>query len=172
MRGFSSPGGIPLMLIRRNALFVVALLALGLAGVALGGVTSGSSHRAKATTINVSVTDGKMTLATKSLPAGKVILVVANKGKQTHGLAIQGTGFALKKTPVIAVGKTATLTVTLKAGQYFVWDPIHSSMTNSKALTVKDATAGTLPSAGGATTTTSSSGGGHLDPNYDDGHGT
>ena len=40
---------------------------------------------------------------------------------------------------MIAVGKTASLTVTLKAGQYFVWDPIHSSMTNSKALTVKDA---------------------------------
>ena len=98
--------------------------------------------------------------------------MVANKGKQTHGLAIQGTGFALKKTPVIAVGKTATLTVTLKAGQYFVWDPVHSSMTNSKSLTVKDATAslGVQPSAGG-TTTPSSSGGGQLDPNYDDGHG-
>jgi len=145
-----------------------------LAGVALGGVTSGSSIRAKATTINVSVTDGKLTLATKSLPAGKVILVVANKGKQTHGLAIQGTGFAVKKTPVIAVGKTASLTVTLKAGQYFVWDPVHSSMTNSKSLTVKDATTGlgVQPSAGGTTTTPSSSGGGQLDPNYDDGHGT
>src|SRR5262245_52111780 len=132
------------MLIRRNALFVVALLALGLAGTAFAGV---ASHSAKATTITVSITDGKLTVGTKSLPAGKVSRVGANKGKQTHGLAIAGAGFATKKTPVIAVGKTATLTLTLKAGQYFIWDSVHSSMAKAKPLVVNGAATSSLPSA-------------------------
>src|SRR5262245_31421063 len=152
------------MLDRKNVVNAVGVLALGVAGVAIAGVSSGSSSGATATKVNVSVLDGKLTLSPTSLPAGKVILVVSNKGKMTHGLAIMGTGFAPKQTPKIAVGKTATLTVNLKAGKYHLWDPVQSSMSHAKFITVKaPATTGSTKTGGsgsGGTVTMPSTGGG------------
>ena len=42
-----------------------------------------------------------------------------------------------KRTPAIGVGKTVRLTVTLTAGKYHMWDPVTSSMSHAKFITVK-----------------------------------
>src|SRR5215213_9468622 len=139
---------------RKNVVVAISVLAFGLAGVAFAGVGTHTTARAGATLIDVSLLDGgKVRLSTTSLPAGKLTLVVVNKGKQTHGLAIMGNGLAPKRTATIAVGKTARLTVTVKAGMYHLWDPVRSSMSHAKFLTVKSAT-----SSGGSSS--GSSGGG------------
>ena len=64
-------------------------------------------------------------------------LVVVNKGTKKHALAIMGETMSPKRTPTIAAGKTARLTVTLAAGKYHMWDPVTSSMSHAKFLTVK-----------------------------------
>ena len=121
---------------RKNIVLAVALLGLGIAGVALAGVNAGAV-RATSSQINVSVLEGKLAVSATTIAEGKVTFVVVNKGKLTHGLAIMGTGLSPKRTPTIAIGKTARLTVTLKAGKYHIWDPVRSSMSHAKFLTVQ-----------------------------------
>jgi hypothetical protein len=140
---------------RTNVVLATALLGLGLAGIALAGVSTGSSRTAGATEVNVVVMDGKLTVSPLKLTAGKVTLVAVNKGKLTHGLAIMGNGLPPKRTPTIAVGKIARLTVTLKAGMYHVWDPVRSSMSHAKYLTVGKA----ATSVGSGSSASGSSGG-------------
>ena len=48
-----------------------------------------------------------------------------------------GETMSPKRTPAIGVGKTARLTVTLSAGKYHMWDPVTSSMSHAKFITVK-----------------------------------
>jgi hypothetical protein len=146
---------------RKNVVLAISVLACGLAGVALAGVGTHSTTRAGATVIDVSVLDGgKVKLSATSLPAGKLTLVVVNKGKLTHGLAIMGNGLSPKRTATLAVGKSARLVVTVKAGMYHVWDPVRSSMSHAKFLTVKAAAAA------------SSSGGSYGGGSYGGGAGT
>jgi nitrite reductase (NO-forming) len=63
-------------------------------------------------TIQATETEFKIALAPSSLKVGPVTFVVKNAGKIPHDLAIVGG----PKTPLIAPGKSATLTTTLKAG--------------------------------------------------------
>jgi uncharacterized cupredoxin-like copper-binding protein len=90
-----------------------ALGALALAVSAFGGPSR------QAASANVSVTAGKpselrFTLAPKSVAKGAVVFKVSNKGKLQHDFKISG-----KKTPKLAAGKKATLSVTFKrAGRY------------------------------------------------------
>jgi uncharacterized membrane protein YgcG len=148
---------------RRNAALAIALLALGLTGVALAGVTTRTAETA-GSLLNISVRDGGLTVSTKTLSSGKVTLVVVNKGTKKHGLAIMGTGFAPKRTPTIAAGKTARLVVTLKAGRYHVWDPVTSSMSRATYLTVKAPVAAKSSGGGGTGGTSSGSGAGSSYP--------
>jgi Cupredoxin-like domain len=134
---------------RKNIALAIALLGLGLAGVALAGVNGGSGSGDASSEISILVRDGRLSVSPTSFPAGKITLVVVNKGKTTHGLAIMGTGLSPKRTPAIPVGKTARLTVTLKAGSYHVWDPVQSSMSHAKMLTAKPSTAKASTGSGG-----------------------
>jgi iron uptake system EfeUOB component EfeO/EfeM len=147
---------------RKNAVIAVALLALGLAGVALAGVATGSSHSAAGavTELRVSVLDSRVSFLAKALPAGKVTLVVSNKGTKKHALAIMGDTMMAKRTPAIGVGKTVRLTVTLEAGKYHMWDPVTSSMSHAKFITVKAPKTSSGGSSGGSagTGSTGSSG--------------
>jgi plastocyanin len=60
--------------------------------------------------------------ALKPLPGGKVTFEVTNTGKVPHDLAIEGGKIAgPTKTPAIAPGKTATLTVSLEHGTYTLY---------------------------------------------------
>jgi Cupredoxin-like domain len=160
VRGYLPAGKEIAVIARKNVALAIALLGLGLAGVALAGVSSGSGASAGSSEISVAVRDGKLSVSPTSFPAGKITLVVVNKGKMTHGLAIMGTGLSPKRTPAIPVGKTARLTVTLKAGMYHVWDPVRSSMSHATMLKAKSSTTAKSGggSGGGAIVITSGSG--------------
>ena len=150
---------------KRNIVLAIALLGLGIVGGAFAGVSTGSKVGAGSTQVNVSVLEGKLTVSATTLPTGTITLVVVNKGKLTHGIAIMGTGLSPKQTPTLAIGKTARLTVTLKAGTYHIWDPVRSSMSHAKVLTVKAPKAssggsGSGGSSGGYVVTGSGSGSG------------
>jgi uncharacterized cupredoxin-like copper-binding protein len=96
---------------------IISLLALGLAGAAIVlAVTpfaGAHSSSAKATTIKVTAKEYKFILSKKSAPHGKVVFKVVNKGVIAHDFKIAG-----KKTKLLAKGKSATLTVTLKKGKH------------------------------------------------------
>lgn len=72
---------------------------------------------AKGTTVQVTETEFKIALGTRSVKAGPVTFVVKNAGKIQHDLAIQGGA----KTPLIDPGSSATLTATLKKGATTVY---------------------------------------------------
>jgi nitrite reductase (NO-forming) len=84
---------------------LVAALAMVLALPALGTT--------KTTTVTVAAKEFKFTLSKRSVPHGKVIFKVTNRGKLAHDFSIAG-----HKTPLIKAGKSATLTVTLKKGSW------------------------------------------------------
>jgi len=156
---------------RRNSLVAIALLALGLAGVALAGVT-GRTASGTGTELKVSVLDGRVSFATATLPAGKVTLVVVNRGTKKHALAIMGETMSPKRTPTIGVGKTARLVVTLAAGKYHMWDPVTSSMSHARFITVKppaksSSGGGGSTTPGGASSSGTGTGGGGMDPGMD-----
>jgi hypothetical protein len=60
------------------------------------------------TTVLVTLTDSNVTFTPSTAPAGTVVFKVANKGKAARNFTI-----GHKRTPKIAAGKSATLTVTL-----------------------------------------------------------
>ena len=113
------------------------------AGVALAGMTAVPTAGTAPPIVNVTLREGKMKaaptirLSATTLPAGPITLVVANRGRTAHGLAIMGNGLSSRRTPILAAGRTARLTVTLKAGSYHVWDPVQSTMSRAQMLTVK-----------------------------------
>jgi len=79
---------------------------------------SASSH-----TIKVQESEFKIQLpALKTLAPGKYTFDVTNAGKIPHDLAIEGGKIAgPSKTPTIAAGKTAKLTVALEKGSYTLY---------------------------------------------------
>jgi uncharacterized cupredoxin-like copper-binding protein len=96
---------------------VQRLTRAGLFGVLVLALVAPAFASSQAST--VSVTAGKpselrFTLSKKSVAKGKVAFKVVNKGATSHDFKIAG-----KKTPLLARGKSATLTVTFKkAGRY------------------------------------------------------
>jgi uncharacterized cupredoxin-like copper-binding protein len=93
--------------IRLLSVFAAVVVASALAGPAFAA-------RAHATaTIKVTATEFKFTLSPSTVTHGTVTFTVVNKGKLPHDFKIAG-----KTTPMIQPGKSAKLTVTLKAGKY------------------------------------------------------
>jgi iron uptake system component EfeO len=80
-----------------------------------GSALAAQSHPvAKQATITVTATEFKFKLSKTSAPKGSVTFKVVNKGKTIHDFKING-----KKTPPIAPGKSASLTVKFaKAGKF------------------------------------------------------
>jgi hypothetical protein len=142
---------------RFHLLLVVGVLAVGLGGVALAQAALSSSAQVKVTLL-----DGKLKISETSVAAGVLTLVATNDGKLTHGLGIAGTGLTVRRTPVLASGKTARLVVTVKAGMYRLWDSVRSNPSQGAMLMVKSAArAGTTGStAGGKAVSGGSSGAG------------
>lgn len=95
------------------------LAAAGVLLVSAVVVLPAGARTTHASATTVTVTAGKpsefrFTLSTKTVPKGSVTFKVTNKGSITHDFTING-----KKTPNLAPGKSATLTVTFKkAGNY------------------------------------------------------
>jgi uncharacterized cupredoxin-like copper-binding protein len=115
----------------RVSLFVAALVAV--VGVVAGPSLAARSHSA-GTAVTVTATEFKFKLSKTSVPHGSVTFTVKNAGHVGHDFKIGG-----KKTPVIAPGKSAKLTVTLKAGKqaYLCTVPGHAAAGMKGKLTVK-----------------------------------
>ncbi len=95
-----------------NRLAAVAAVVIALACVAAPALAA-RSH-AVGTNVTVTATEFKFKLSTSTAAKpGAVTFTVVNKGKLAHDFKIAG-----KKTPLINPGKSAKLTVTLKAGKY------------------------------------------------------
>jgi uncharacterized cupredoxin-like copper-binding protein len=112
----------------RRAVGVFVLAALGAGGLAAGVLASGSgtapAARDATSRVTVTATEFKFAFSKKTVPVGTVIFKVVNKGKISHDFKIGG-----KKTPTLAPGKSATLTVkfTKKARyQYICTLPGHA----------------------------------------------
>ncbi|MFL6016655.1 MAG: cupredoxin domain-containing protein [Gaiellaceae bacterium] len=97
----------------RRSLFFLALLSVGVAGVAAAFAypAIGARSSASATvTVKVTATDFKFKLSRSSVPVGTtVIFKVTNKGKIGHDFKING-----KKTPLINPGQTKSVKVVFK----------------------------------------------------------
>jgi len=106
----------------KRAVAVIALTALGLAGLGAGvfvarGNASPTAPQAQVVAkVTVVATDFKFKLSKSKVPKGVVIFTVKNKGKILHDFKIAG-----KKTPLIKPGKSAKLRVTLTKNGRFTY---------------------------------------------------
>jgi uncharacterized cupredoxin-like copper-binding protein len=115
----------------RVSLFVAAIVAV--VGVDAGPSLAARSHSA-GTAVTVTATEFKFKLSKTSVPHGSVTFTVKNAGHVAHDFKIGG-----KKTPLISPGKSAKLTVTLKAGgqAYLCTVPGHAAAGMKGKLSVK-----------------------------------
>jgi uncharacterized cupredoxin-like copper-binding protein len=97
-----------------------------------GAALAAPAH--KTATVTVIATEFKFKLAPSTAKAGSVMFNILNKGKLSHDFTIGG-----KKSAMIAPGKSARLTVTLKAGKYpySCTVPGHAAAGMKGTLTVK-----------------------------------
>jgi uncharacterized cupredoxin-like copper-binding protein len=103
--------------------FSLTLSLLAVFGVLAAPALGGRAH-STATAVTVTATEFKFKLSKASVPHGTVTFTVVNKGKVAHDFKIAG-----KKTALIKPGKSAKLTVILKAGKasYLCTVPGHAA---------------------------------------------
>ena len=90
----------------RRKVIITALVGAALAVAVPATVATAHTQSAKATTINVAMSEFKFKLSKASAPKGTVNFKVTNKGQVPHDFKING-----KKTKLLSPGKTATLTI-------------------------------------------------------------
>jgi uncharacterized cupredoxin-like copper-binding protein len=92
----------------------ISAIAVLVAAKVAAPAASASTSSATVRHITVTMTDFKFKLSASTVPVGTVIFTVINRGKTAHNFKIDG-----KKTPLMAPGKRATLTVLFtKKGRY------------------------------------------------------
>ena len=166
---------------RRIGLIALAVAAIGLVVTGCGSSKKKSSA-STTTTPTTSTTPttpaaGASTVALSADPGGAIAFVkntaAAKAGKVTflmknpsssglqHGIAVEGNGVD-KDGPIVAAGKTSTLTVTLKKGKYTFYCPFdnHKNMGMKGTLTVGSSSSSSSgsSSSGGSSGGSSSSG--------------
>jgi uncharacterized cupredoxin-like copper-binding protein len=116
----------------RLCLAAVVLVALG--AVVFGVPSLGATVHKPATVVTVTATEFKFKLSRKTVPHGKVVFTLVDKGKLAHNFWIGG-----KRTPLVSPGKRAKLTVTLKAGKqtYLCTVPGHAAAGMKGTLVVR-----------------------------------
>jgi uncharacterized cupredoxin-like copper-binding protein len=158
------------------ALASTALVAVGLAACGSSSNDNSSSKKtstgsttpaAAAHSVRLSADEGGgLYFKPKKLGAkpGTVTLVMKNPGSSglMHGIAVEGHGVD-KDGPVVAPGKTSTVTVSLKAGSYEFYCPFDSHKAKGMKGTL---TVGSSSAASAATNTTTSGSGGNSKPGY------
>ena len=94
----------------------------------------GARTHAAAAAVTVTASEFKFKLSKLSVPHGKVVFTVVNKGKLPHDFKING-----KKTSLVSPGKSTKLTITFKAGKYkyLCTVPGHAAAGMKGTLTVK-----------------------------------
>jgi plastocyanin len=96
----------------RFSMRIAALAASVVALVMVATPALAARSHATGKAITVTATEFKFKLSATSAPHGAVTFTVVNKGKIPHDFKIDG-----KKTPLLLPGKSAKLSVTLKAGK-------------------------------------------------------
>src|SRR5882762_1144503 len=118
------------------------LLCLSLALQCLVSPRADADGDPKPSTVQVSLTEWKVSLAPRAVPPGSVVFKVTNSGKVPHALEIEGRGVE-KSTSRIALGASATLTMVLRAGTYEAYCPVgkgsHKMLGMMNHLSVGDA---------------------------------
>jgi hypothetical protein len=99
------------------------LLCLSLALECIVSPRANAAERQKSSTVQVSLSEWKVSLTPKSVPPGPVVFEVSNSGTISHALEIEGRGVE-KSTSRITPGATATLSLDLRAGTYEAYCPI------------------------------------------------
>jgi nitrite reductase (NO-forming) len=135
---------------RRHVARVGVLLVCAGGGLVVAAIAF-ATPRAGVTKVTVTATEFTFAMSRTTVPVGKVIFTVVNRGKIGHDFVIAG-----KKTPVIAPGKKATLVVVFKKKRRYAYAcnlPGHAAagMKGTLAVGVKASTGATTT---GATTTT------------------
>ena len=94
--------------------------------------TPTASAAAPAEARNVTATEGEMyiELSESSFTPGSYTIEVVNEGNATHDLVVERDGQDVAATETIAPGASATLTVTLEAGEYV----FYCSIANHRAM--------------------------------------
>ncbi len=105
------------------------LIAAGLIAGALAGCGATTTVGA-AGTLQVAVTEYRITPQAVRAAAGPLTIVVHNDGRLSHNLVISGGGVVDASTPPIAPGHWTELVATLPAGRY----QMASSLLSDQAL--------------------------------------
>ena len=106
-----------------RAVHPIYLLCFGLALTCAVPRRAVAEEKANPSTVQVNLSEWKISLSPSAVPPGPVVLEVVNTGKVPHALEIEGRGVE-KTTPRLAPGASATLTLDLRAGVYAVYCPI------------------------------------------------
>ncbi len=105
---------------RRAAIALTVTAAVGVAGIA--GVATAAKQAATKPPAKRALTASGTALAfnkkTLTAPRGRVQLVLTNKARIPHNVAIRGNGLAAKKGKVVGQGKTSSVTAAVKPGKY------------------------------------------------------
>src|SRR6185436_4298152 len=110
---------------RMNPMHAIPLQAaagLMFAGLTLAAVPALRTRDDPASVI-VKLSEWKVGLSQSTVTAGTVTFTVANTGTVPHAFEVEGQGIE-QETKVIQPGSSATLTLTLKPGNYDVYCPV------------------------------------------------
>jgi hypothetical protein len=105
-------------------------------GVVAGPAVAGRSTARAAAQVKVTFTDSTFRLSNTNLQSGPTTFVVVNRGKHRHVFSIKGPGVKGAHSATLASGRTAKLTVTLRAGAYVLSDPVGLGVYNVQFLDV------------------------------------
>jgi uncharacterized cupredoxin-like copper-binding protein len=113
--------------------------------------TTATTATGQGTTVQVTESEFKIVLASTQLKAGQLTFDVKNDGKIPHDVAIAGTS---DRTKLIPPGSSATLTVTLKPGNYELYCTVagHKAAGMDTKITVLASTTTAQPAPPTATT--------------------
>jgi hypothetical protein len=120
----------------------LSLLCFGLALQGAAAPRANADEKPKPYTVQVSLSEWKVSLTPKAVPPGPVAFEVTNSGKVPHALEIEGRGVE-KSTSRIMPGASARLMLDLRAGTYEAYCPVgkgsHKMLGMMNHLSVGDA---------------------------------
>jgi plastocyanin len=131
MRSLEKPDRTAGRTVRAGIIVCAAALAAAAAlhGRDLHGSRGGAQGRrstdvhAAATAVAVRLSEWKVELSRRSVPAGQVTFTIANGGAIPHALEVEGRGVEREVEPM-PPGGTRTLTLNLRPGSYEVYCPV------------------------------------------------
>jgi plastocyanin len=95
----------------------------GLLFAALAFAETPAHHPGDPVAVSAKLSEWSVKLSQGSVAAGAVTFTITNAGTIPHAFEVEGQGIE-RETDVIQPGKSATLTLTLKAGTYEVYCPV------------------------------------------------